>query len=100
MQQAVTLRNTSYLSDQRYKHEMRKQFCGEWTLQADQRVHMYCRLDILLLSLGLLGLMLCAVVDWRSTGELLPTSQLLILVLFGQRSVDEANLLNRPRRPF
>lgn len=65
MQQAVTLRNASYLSDQRYKNTMSKWLFGEWTLQAGQRMHLCHWSDILLLSLGLLGLMLCAVI-WQS----------------------------------
>ena len=66
MQQAITLRNASYLSDQRYKDTMSKRFCGEWTLQADQRVHLYHWSDILMLSLGLLGLISYAVISWQS----------------------------------
>lgn len=65
MQQAVTLRNASYLNDQRYKDTMSKWSCGVWILQAGQRVHHWS--DILLLSLGLLGLMVCAVIGWRSS---------------------------------
>ena len=63
-QQAVTLRNASYLSKKRYKDTMSKQFCGEWTLQANQRAHWYHWTDILLLSLDLLGLMLYAMFGW------------------------------------
>lgn len=65
MQQAVTLRNASYLSDQLYRDTMNKRFCGEWILQADQRVHLYHWTAILLMSLGLLGLMACAVIGWQ-----------------------------------
>ena len=64
MQQAITLRNASYLSDQRYEDTISKRFCGEWTLQAGQRVHFYHWSDILLLSLILL---LCAMIGWQSS---------------------------------
>ena len=59
-QQAITLRNASYLSDQRHKDTMSKWFRGEWILQAGRRGHLYDWSDILLLSLVLLGLTLCA----------------------------------------
>ena len=63
-QQAITLRNASYLSDQRYKDTMSKSFCGEWILQAGRRMHLYDWSDILFLSLVL---MLCAVIGWQSS---------------------------------
>ena len=66
MQQALTLRNASYLSGQRYKHTMNNWFHGEWILQAGQRIHLYNWPDILLRSLGLLGLIIYAVIGWRS----------------------------------
>ena len=59
-QQAITLRNASYLSDQRYKQVMIKWSCGDWILQADRRVHLFFWSD---LCLVLLGLMLCAIID-------------------------------------
>ena len=61
-QQAITLRNASYLSDQRYKQVMTKWSCGDWILQAGRRVHLYYWSDRCLL---LLGLMLCAVIGWQ-----------------------------------
>ena len=63
-QQAITLRNASYLSDQRYKHIMTKAFYREWILQAGRRVHL-CYWSGL--CLVLLGLMLCAVIGWQSS---------------------------------
>ncbi|MCJ1397761.1 hypothetical protein MMC11_000957 [Xylographa trunciseda] len=40
MQQAVTLRDVSYVCDQRYRYTMSKWCCGEWTLQAGQRMQL------------------------------------------------------------
>ena len=67
MQQALTLRNASYLNDQRYKGTMWKRCCGDWILQADEHTHLHHWLGILLLSLGLLALMLCEVIGGMSS---------------------------------
>ena len=72
MQQALTLRNASYLNDQWYKGRMWKLCCGDWILQADQHMRLPHWSDMLLLSLGLLAfgllaLMLCEVVGGVSS---------------------------------
>lgn len=67
-QQAITLRNASYLSQQDYRKTMNKLSAGVWILQAGRRRSTYNWLVILSLSLLLGGWTLyCAVISWQST---------------------------------
>ena len=51
IQQNITLRNASYLSDQRHKDTISKDDCGEWNLQSGRRAALYHWSETLLLSL-------------------------------------------------
>ena len=71
LQQTVTICNASYLRNQSYQKTMSEWCHGEWILlEGGQRRRFYRWSDILLLSLGLLGLMLCAVIGWQVSYEI------------------------------
>ena len=70
-QNAITLRNASYVSKQQYRKTMNKISAGVWRLQAGRRRHMYDWLAILSPSLLLGGWTLyCAVTGWQDTHQL------------------------------